>query len=505
MVEYIGRITVYSIVGCPHCKAAKARLKEEDLQFIDVSVDRFPPSVREWVKEKTGKTSVPQIFFNAAYIGGNKELQATLDNPEQREAALEHLKTLPGNDVPLLPNPGEALSEASEEEFEFEKDKLSDIVEKILDKNILGWNMRENFFLVKLFTYPYKMSIKGEALLSFISEQGENDTDPESIAQNLLDAKYIKKVDPGKEFRGSVEEGNEFRKCGLYKVMGKDTNDWKSLNTNDVAKYVSKSADHMAQDIRKIVLKLFASFLSDSGKTVDYKGMGQSPLFDKFKQMATQLQRVDLDKLSDDEKLAFFINIYNVLVIHATVERGGMPTNDFQRYKFFSGTSYLIGGYTLSLNDIENGILRSNRSSMATLYMKPFSSADPRMKIILPEVDPRIHFALNCGAKSCPPIKTFSGDQVQAQLNLATNAYLENDDALIVDVENNSVKLSKLFEWYEVDFGLTKTEVVEWVRDHLAEPDKKKQVEEVLSKGDFSVSYLFYDWGNNSKEEEGRN
>jgi len=349
------------------------------------------------------------------------------------------------------------------------------------------------------------MSIKGEALLSFISEHGENDTDPESIAQNLLDAKYIKKVDPGKEFRGSVEEGNEFRKCGLYKVMGKDTNDWKSLNTDDVAKYVSKSADHMAQDIRKIVLKLFASFLSDSGKTVDYKGMGESPLFDKFKQMATQLQRVDLDKLSDDEKLAFFINIYNVLVIHATVERGGMPTNDFQRYKFFSGTSYLIGGYTLSLNDIENGILRSNRSSMATLYMKPFSSADPRMKIILPEVDPRIHFALNCGAKSCPPIKTFSGDQVQAQLNLATNAYLENDDALIVDVENNSVKLSKLFEWYEVDFGLTKTEVVEWVRDHLAEPDKKKQVEEVLSKGDFSVSYLFYDWGNNSKEEEGRN
>ena len=112
------------------------------MQFIDVSVDRFPPSVREWVKEKTGKTSVPQIFFNAAYIGGNKELQATLDNPEQREAALEHLKTLPGNDVPLLPNPGEALSEASEEEIEFEKDKLSDIVEKILDRNILGWNTR---------------------------------------------------------------------------------------------------------------------------------------------------------------------------------------------------------------------------------------------------------------------------------------------------------------------------------------------------------------------------
>lgn len=73
--------------------------------------------------------------------------------------------------------------------------------------------------------------------------------------------------------------------------------------------------------------------MSESGKTVDYKGMGASPLFTKFKKMATQLQRVDLENLSDDEKLAFFINIYNVLVIHATVERGGMPTNDLQRYR----------------------------------------------------------------------------------------------------------------------------------------------------------------------------
>ena len=112
------------------------------MQFIDVSVDRFPPSVREWVKVKTGKTSVPQIFFNAKYIGGNKELQSILDDPELRETALEHLTVLPGNDVPLLPSPGEALVEASEEEFVYEKDKLSVLVEKILAMNVLGWNWR---------------------------------------------------------------------------------------------------------------------------------------------------------------------------------------------------------------------------------------------------------------------------------------------------------------------------------------------------------------------------
>jgi len=501
--ELVGRITVYSIVGCPHCKAAKRRLKDENLQFIDVSVDRFPAYVREWVKEKTGKTSVPQIFFNAIYIGGNKELQEVLDDPVKKEEALENLKNDSGDNLPLMPSPGEIIDipNFDPDDFTCEKDALSDLVTKLLELNILGWNLKDNNFLIRFFSLPFKSSISGEALLNFLKEHGGSKDEPNKIAQDLLTAKYIKTVAPGRQFRGSTSASGQFHASGLYKVTGQDTHDWKSLNTGEVASCVTKSADQMAQDIRKIVLKLFSNFLSDNGKTVDYQGMGASPLWSKFKEMATQLQRVDLEKLSNDEKLAFFINIYNVLVIHATVEKG-VPTNTLARYKFFSGTSYLIGGFTLSLNDIENGILRSNRSSMATLHMKPFGKSDPRMNIILPQVDPRIHFALNCGAKSCPPIKTFSGAEVQSQLDLASNAYLENDDALVVDVSSNSVQLSQLFQWYEVDFGESNEEVLQWVRDHLEEPSKKKQVEELLNKGGFAVSYLPYDWGNNSKESD---
>jgi hypothetical protein len=120
------------------------------LQYIDVSVDRFPARVREWVKEKTGKTSVPQIFFNAAYIGGNKELQAVLDDPEQRAEALENLKSEPGDDVPLLPNPGEAIDDSNDDadDFTCEKDKLAELVEKLLNQNILGWNMRVRLYCI---------------------------------------------------------------------------------------------------------------------------------------------------------------------------------------------------------------------------------------------------------------------------------------------------------------------------------------------------------------------
>jgi len=55
-------------------------------------------------------------------------------------------------------------------------------------------------------------------------------------------------------------------------------------------------------------------------------------------------------------QLAFFINIYNALVIHGYVEVGP-PTHFWQRLAFFRRVSYIIGGHTFSLNDIEHGML----------------------------------------------------------------------------------------------------------------------------------------------------
>ena len=106
---------------------------------------------------------------------------------------------------------------------------------------------------------------------------------------------------------------------------------------------------------------------------------------------------------------------------------------------------------------------------MATLYVKPFGKNDPRLNLALTEAEPRIHFALNCGAASCPPIKTFSAEevseityisvapwsivisilifQIDSQLDIATSSYLENDDALRVNSEAGEVHLSMLFKW----------------------------------------------------------
>lgn len=67
-------------------------------------------------------------------------------------------------------------------------------------------------------------------------------------------------------------------------------------------------------------------------QSVDYKGMSSDPVFERYCDLAIQLQRVELLSLSREEKLAFFINIYNALVIHGAL-RLGAPTNMWQRYR----------------------------------------------------------------------------------------------------------------------------------------------------------------------------
>ena len=74
-----GRIIVYSIVGCPHCMKAKHSLKEKGIPFHDVSLNSFP-QCRADLRERTKKTSVPQIFFNNIHVGGNDDLQKLVSN-----------------------------------------------------------------------------------------------------------------------------------------------------------------------------------------------------------------------------------------------------------------------------------------------------------------------------------------------------------------------------------------------------------------------------------------
>jgi hypothetical protein len=114
--------------------------------------------------------------------------------------------------------------------------------------------------------------------------------------------------------------------------------------------------------LNEIVLRIYDMFqnsLSEDGKRLNMSTLSSSNEFREFSHATSELQKVDLTTLNSKEKLAFFINIYNMLVIHGHVIHG-IPESGLQRYQFYNNTKYQIGGQLYSLNEIEHGILRGN-------------------------------------------------------------------------------------------------------------------------------------------------
>ncbi|XP_029348854.1 uncharacterized protein LOC115035256 [Echeneis naucrates] len=482
----LGRVTVYSIQGCPHCIQAKATLANLKIPVCDVDVGKHP-ELRARVKELTGRSTVPQIFFNNIHVGGNDDLQKLAPEELQRLVSLVKEQPLPA-DAPPLPeeNQSESTAGQTDEEFKCERDEFADLVEELKHSNVIG-SQRKGLT-------SYKKSFSGNQLVDWLQkEKGMARTQALNTGQALLKKKYMVSVHGSGQPDCSFGEGKGTMDT-LYRLLEDDPHS--ALNTGQTASCTPIQAAELSLLLRELILKLFSEHLSADGKYVDYKGMSADPVFERYCELSIQLQRVELLSLSREEKLAFFINIYNALVIHGYL-RLGAPTNMWQRYRFFNYVSYLIGGEVFTLQDIENGVLRGNRKGVAQLR-KPFSKTDPRLRVALPDGEPLIHFALNCGAKGCPPIKTYTPQDIDGQLRIAAEAFLENDDGCMVDSGKREVRLSQIFKWYKVDFGGTDEKLLKWVLEHMGESPKKTSLKDILSAGKTKVTFLPYDWGSNS-------
>ena len=86
---------------------------------------------------------------------------------------------------------------------------------------------------------------------------------------------------------------------------------------------------------------LYAEHLNDEGTRVDYVGLSKSAHFSKYENWLVN-SNVEIAALDRDGRVAFFINIYNALIIHGQVRRG-IPTSLLARLRFFASASYIIG------------------------------------------------------------------------------------------------------------------------------------------------------------------
>lgn len=239
--------------------------------------------------------------------------------------------------------------------------------------------------------------------------------------------------------------------------------------------------------------------IDEGGRFVDYHTLKTSRLYLEYRQYCSpRLIQFDPGNLTSyEKKMSFWINLYNALILDGVIASKitqGIGPNPLKLLAFFRRTAYNVGGYRMNADDIEHGILRCNRGHP----MSPgpqFSSADPRLAWAIDPVDVRIHFALNCAGRSCPPIQVYSPQNLDSQLDLAARNFINQD--ISFDQGTHKVQLSTIFKWFAKDFG-GRQGILDFLIEHLQDGDRKSWLRDNEEKIKFQ--YKAYDWRLNAFE-----
>lgn len=224
---------------------------------------------------------------------------------------------------------------------------------------------------------------------------------------------------------------------------------------------------------------------------LDYGSLTGSEAYRAYTALSAGLKGFDPSRLTlREERLAFWINLYNCLIIHGIIELG-VKESVREVSWFFNRIAYNIGGWVFSPDDIEHGILRGNSRHPYGPW-KPFRLWDGRRSLVVEPLDPRIHFALVCGASSCPAIGAYNPEMVDEQLTFATLAFINNPAHVSVEPEEGLVRISQIFKWYERDFGGSRQAVLSYVLRFMDPSEKKDWLEAEGEKA--TVEYLPYQW-----------
>jgi len=177
--------------------------------------------------------------------------------------------------------------------------------------------------------------------------------------------------------------------------------------------------------------EILQAYSKEGGRRFDYSGLKREEA--KLDTYLDALSDADIETLRKSEILALFSNAYNAYTVKTVLEKvSDHGTPQIQSIREISDVFDLennnVGGFKLSLNNIEHNILR------------PFFK------------DPRLHFAVNCASVSCPPMPTraFTGEQVDEQFETLTRTTLSSPD--YIRVEGDRLEVTKIMEWYGSDF-----------------------------------------------------
>jgi len=252
----------------------------------------------------------------------------------------------------------------------------------------------------------------------------------------------------------------------------------------------------LAAELKMAMAEFKIAAMDEDGYQVNYARLRESKVYAKYRDFcAPRLRFFDPSGLSGrDESLAFWINLYNALVLDGIINfsvQNSVTEGRLGVLAFFREAAYEVGGLPVNLEDIEHGILRANRGH-PYIPGPQFASNDPRLDWVISEPDVRIHFALNCASRSCPPIRAYTAEGINTQLDLAGRGFVDTN--VRIDQDKSELHTSAIFNWYKIDFG-GKEGVIDFIIKHLPDDERRTWIQD--NQGALKMRYDPYNWGLN--------
>ncbi len=175
--------------------------------------------------------------------------------------------------------------------------------------------------------------------------------------------------------------------------------------------------------------RLLGKYVTSSGvKYAEWKGSAAD--LQALQAVVDAIAAENISTLDKKQQLAFYINAYNAWILHEAL--GKYPTRSVKDalFTFFTGRRIKVAGQETSFNALEKETIRSKFG------------------------EPRVHFALNCASRSCPPLnrEMFRGEKLDEQFEKLAKGYVNSEKGVAYSPQTKTAQLSKIFDWYKDDF-----------------------------------------------------
>lgn len=212
----------------------------------------------------------------------------------------------------------------------------------------------------------------------------------------------------------------------------------------------------------------------DEFPAINIEALMSSEGFAQFLEMTSELQRVDINSLTSEQRTCFFLNIHNVLFVHAMLcmfwAYGTTVSNPAQLDIFTKTMCYQIAGHMFSLHDIKYGILCGNRRGDGAFFPPFYEPQDLRRKFSAASVDCRIHFALASNFRQKPRLIPFTERNLDQLLQVTAEFWASHN--VKINPQTKEIAMSKLA--CQEDFGASECEILYTISRFLPSAQQQK-------------------------------